>query len=46
MTERSLVPAPSRQPGQLQVAGKQLAIAARLSDDVLRQRWVTLLKRI
>src|SRR3546814_16119046 len=46
MNEGSLVPAQSRQPAQLHAAGKQLAIAARLGDDVSRKRWVQLLKRL
>lgn len=46
MTERSLIPAPSRQLAKLETAGKQLSIAARLSNEVSTQRWVAFLQRI
>ena len=42
----ALVVTSSNYPAQLQTAGRQLAIAAQLNDDLNRRRFVTILKRI
>ena len=46
MTSRALTPTTSHLPVQVRPASDQLIIAARLTDEILRQRWVDFLKRL
>ncbi len=43
---RALTPYPANQPAMVQVAGRQLAIAAQLNQGIERARLVAILKRI
>ena len=43
---RALIPSAANYPAQVQAAGRQLAIAAQLNQDLERGRLVALLKRI